>query len=179
MTRYWISMDEALWCALSTAECAAPGEVLMPACGEPVPIMDTARRLAGWYRPERVTVPPPPPYPINCTGIRPGERLHEVLLSPNESFAEGPAAGLLAVRTTRAASRLADVPDMVDELRRLVEADEQAGLGPGRNWSDSWSSPRYRSLLVYGSAASLSRLAIRLSCRSGWMCRSASCGSWG
>ena len=70
MTRYWISMDEAIWSALMSAQCAAPGEVIMPECGEPLPIIETAKRLAGWYRPEQV------PYPITCTGIRPGERLH-------------------------------------------------------------------------------------------------------
>src|SRR5207244_2437312 len=80
MTRYWISMDEALWCLLSAVQYAAPAEVVMPACGEPVALLETARRLSGWYRPERV------PYPIVCTGIRPGERLHEVLLSANETF---------------------------------------------------------------------------------------------
>ena len=126
MTRYWISMDEAIWCALVTAQHAAPGEVLMPACGEPVPIIDTARRLAGWYRPEQVRAP----YPINRTGIRPGERLHEVLLSPNECFAESEATppGLRAVRTTRDPARLADLPNILAELRRLIDADDRAGL---------------------------------------------------
>jgi len=127
MTRYWISMDEAIWCALSTAQHAAPGEVLMPACGEPVAIIDTARRLAGWYRPERV----PAPYPINHTGIRPGERLHEVLLSRNEffsEFVEAPMPRLRAVRTTRDPARLADLPNVLAELRRLIDADDRAGL---------------------------------------------------
>ncbi len=127
MTRYWISMDEAIWCALSTAQHAAPGEILMPACGEPVPIIDTARRLAGWYRPERVSAP----YPINRTGIRPGERLHEVLLSPNEffsEFSEAPMPGLRAVHTTRDPARLADLPNILAELRRLIDADDRAGL---------------------------------------------------
>ncbi len=122
MTRYWISMNEAIWCALSTAQRAAPGEVLMPACGEPVPIEDTARRLAGWYRPEQV------PYPINHTGIRPGERLDEVLLSPNESFSDGPAVGLRSVRTTRDPRALVELPRMVDELRRLVLAEDRVGV---------------------------------------------------
>jgi len=122
MTRYWISMDEAVWCALSAARCAAPGEVVMPACGEPVPLLETARRLAGWYRPERV------PYPIMCTGIRPGERLHEVLLSANETFADGPAQGLRAVRTTRDAARLAELPRIVDDLRRGVAAGDRERL---------------------------------------------------
>jgi FlaA1/EpsC-like NDP-sugar epimerase len=123
MTRYWISMREAMWCALATAQCAAPGEVVMPDCGEPVPVLETARRLAGWYRPERV------PYPIACTGIRPGERLHEVLLSANESFADTPVApGVRAVRTRRAASAVADVGRIVDDLARLVEAGNRESL---------------------------------------------------
>jgi FlaA1/EpsC-like NDP-sugar epimerase len=122
MTRYWISMNEALWSALLTARCAAPGQVVMPACGQPVPIIETAQRLAGWYRPERV------PYPIDRTGIRPGERLHEVLLSHNESFADGPGPGLQAVRTARAANTLDDVPRVVDDLRRMVERGEREAL---------------------------------------------------
>jgi FlaA1/EpsC-like NDP-sugar epimerase len=122
MTRYWISMDEALWCALLSARCAGAGQVVMPECGEPVPILETARRLAGWYRPERV------PYPIACTGIRPGERLHEVLLSPNESFSTGPAPGLRAVSTRRHAATLATLQAVVEQLERLVAAGDRDAL---------------------------------------------------
>jgi FlaA1/EpsC-like NDP-sugar epimerase len=122
MTRYWISMREALWCALMTAQCVGPGEIVMPACGEPVPILETARRLAGWYRPERV------PYPIDCTGIRPGERLHEVLLSANESFADGPAPGLRTVRTSRNVAELEHLPRILRELRQLVDAGDREKL---------------------------------------------------
>ena len=115
MTRYWISMDEAIWSALLTARCAAPAEVLMPQCGEPLPILETARRLAGWYRPDRV------PYPIACTGMRPGERLHEILLSPNESYAHSPAHGLRSVRTTRDPHELSKMPELVHDLVQLVD----------------------------------------------------------
>ena len=114
MTRYWISMDEALWSVLQTARCALPGQVLMPDCGAPVPLLDTARRLARFYRPEQ------DPYPISTTGIRPGERLHEVLLSDNESFAPGPAVGLRLVTSRRAPDRLDGLEQTVDELRELV-----------------------------------------------------------
>ena len=122
MTRYWISMDEALWSALMAARCAAPGEVVMPDCGQPLPIVETARRLAGWYRPERV------PYPIACTGIRPGERLHEILLSPNESFADGPARGLRSVRTRRDVAELARVPGIVSDISTLVDQGDREQL---------------------------------------------------
>jgi FlaA1/EpsC-like NDP-sugar epimerase len=123
MTRYWISMDEAIWCALMLAERLTPGQLVMPECGDPVPLPETARRLAGWYRPERV------PYPMSCSGIRPGERLSEVLLSPNESFvADAAAPGMRSVQTRRDPSRLAEVASTVDRLERLVEQADRAGL---------------------------------------------------
>jgi FlaA1/EpsC-like NDP-sugar epimerase len=123
MTRYWISMREAMWCVLSAGQGADSAQIVMPECGEPVPVIETARRLAGWYRPERV------PYPIACMGIRPGERLSEVLLSVNESFAPEPiASGVRAVRTTRPASALQIVDHTVDELARLVEAGDREDI---------------------------------------------------
>jgi FlaA1/EpsC-like NDP-sugar epimerase len=122
MTRYWISMDESIWCALLAAQCAGSGEVVMPACGDPLPIVESARRLAGWYRPQRV------PYPLSCTGIRPGERLHEVLLSRNESFVDGPAPGLRSVRTTREAAVLSGLGAVLGRLEALVDEGDRAGL---------------------------------------------------
>jgi FlaA1/EpsC-like NDP-sugar epimerase len=123
MTRYWISMDEAVWSALMAGQCAAPGEIVMPDCSEAVPIVETARRLAGWYRPEHVA------YPLTCTGIRPGERLDEVLLSPNEQFApEPPAVGLRSIRTQRPATVLSSVQATVDRLSELAAHGDRAAL---------------------------------------------------
>ena len=123
MTRYWISMQEALWCALVAAHAETAGSIVMPECGEPVPIIETARRLAGWYRPEVV------PYPIACMGIRPGERLHEVLLSSNESVAaDALAAGVRTIRTKRDTAVLTRVSAVVDELVALVDAGDREGL---------------------------------------------------
>jgi dTDP-glucose 4,6-dehydratase len=117
MTRYWISMDEALWVILANGQCGAQGSLAMVDCGEPVPVLETARRLATWYQPQVQA------YPITLTGIRPGERLHEVLLSRNETWTDGPAAGLQAVQTRRDPARLAEAPIIAAELRRLVESD--------------------------------------------------------
>jgi dTDP-glucose 4,6-dehydratase len=122
MTRYWISMDEALWCLLKAAECAAPADVLLPACGEPVSILDTAKRIATHYRGEL------DPYPIRRTGIRPGERLHEVLLSPNEWVEDGPAPGVRRVRTTRDTAHLETLPGLIGELRELTHSGDRARL---------------------------------------------------
>jgi FlaA1/EpsC-like NDP-sugar epimerase len=105
------------------ASCAAPAEIVMPECGEPVPVLETARRLAGWYRPEVV------PYPIACTGIRPGERLHEVLLSANESVsAELLAPGVRGVRTRRDPAVVQGIDGIVDDLAQRVNAGDREGV---------------------------------------------------
>ncbi len=122
MTRYWISMDEALWLILQAGRAGEPGAVLLPACGDPVPVQETARRLGAWYCPERT------PYPVHITGIRPGERRHEVLLSEHERVVPGLATGVLEVRTERDPARLDRVPGVVDELRRLVEGGDRARI---------------------------------------------------
>lgn len=120
MTRYWISMDEALWALLEAAGRAAPADVVMPDCGEPVPVVETARRLGAWYCPQQQ------PYPLRLSGIRPGERLHEVLLSRNEWLEDGPSLGLRTVRSRRDPARLAGVPTVLAEVQALLERD------PGR-----------------------------------------------
>lgn len=115
MTRYWISMDEALWLVAHTGGTADPGSVLMPDCGEAVSVLDTARAIADWYGPGENDA-----YPIQVMGIRPGERLHEVLLSDNESLGPGPAAGLLRVSTRRPVERLSEASGAAANLRSLL-----------------------------------------------------------
>ncbi|HYW88200.1 MAG TPA: polysaccharide biosynthesis protein [Chloroflexota bacterium] len=122
MTRYWISMDEALWSLLMTGLMATPGQVLLPACGQPMPLLETAQRLVDWYRPHQQ------PYPIAWTGMAPGERLHEVLLSENEFVSDGPVTGLRLVDTHRQPGRLQVLPEAVAELRELVRAGERERL---------------------------------------------------
>ena len=136
MTRYWISMNEALWSLLATGELAVPGQVVLPDCGEPVPLLQTVQRLVGWYRPHEypLRVPGGPlrehqqQYPITWTGMAPGERLHEVLLSDNEFLADGPVAGLSVVETRREPGRVRALPDAIAELRELVNAGQRERL---------------------------------------------------
>jgi len=60
--------------------------------------------------------------------MRPGERLHEVLLSDNESFIETSATGLRGVATRRPPARLDGLDDSVDELRELVASGRRDDL---------------------------------------------------
>lgn len=122
MTRYWISMEEALWALLNAGRSAETGSIVLPACGEAVPVLETARRLAQWYAPAIET------YPMTIVGIRPGERLHEVLLSQNETMRPGPAEGLTLVETTRDPACLDSVRSVVEELRVRVDDGDGAEI---------------------------------------------------
>ncbi len=63
-----------------------PGEALVLDMGEPVRIVDVAQRFANRHT---------PPLEIVFTGLRPGEKLHEVLLS-TEEYDERPVHELIS-----------------------------------------------------------------------------------
>ncbi len=73
MTRFFLSVDEAVDAALATLEHALPGEVYVPRLGS-ARIVDLARMMIG---DENI--------PIVVTGMRPGEKVHELLVSAEES----------------------------------------------------------------------------------------------
>lgn len=75
VTRYFMTVEEAVELVIQAGAIGAPGEVLVLDMGEPVRIADVAERLAS----QRPDAPP-----IVYTGLRPGEKLHEVLLGEGE-----------------------------------------------------------------------------------------------
>ena len=75
VTRYFMTVQEAVALTIQAGALAGPGEVLVLDMGEPVRIADVARRLAD----QAV-----PPVRIVYTGLRPGEKQHEVLLGEGE-----------------------------------------------------------------------------------------------
>jgi FlaA1/EpsC-like NDP-sugar epimerase len=114
MTRYWVSMPEAIWLVVQAAAIGAPGSVLMLDVTDEVPILDIARRV------EALVAPGRPELPLRVIGLRPGERLREELLSEHESFKAGPCAGLLEVVNQRRAANLDGVYDFLEHLRTLA-----------------------------------------------------------
>ncbi|WP_199853870.1 nucleoside-diphosphate sugar epimerase/dehydratase [Plantactinospora sp. BB1] len=76
VTRYLMSVQEAVQLVLQAAAIGNDGEALVLDMGEPVRIDDLARRLAA-------QVPDPPA--IVYTGLRPGEKLHEDLFGAAEA----------------------------------------------------------------------------------------------
>ena len=75
VTRYFMTVDEAVQLVLQAAVIGSSGEVLVLDMGEPVRIADIARRLAARS---------PHPVEIVFTGLRPGEKLVEDLLGHGE-----------------------------------------------------------------------------------------------
>jgi len=75
VTRYFMTISEAVRLTIFAGAIGQSGEVMVLDMGEPVRIDDVARRFAA--RAE-------PPLEIVYTGLRPGEKLHEVLLSADE-----------------------------------------------------------------------------------------------
>jgi len=79
MTRFFMSVAEAVQLVLQSAMLSRGGEIFMLDMGQPVRIMDLAQRmirLSGY----QVGVD----IPIKITGIRPGEKLDEELCEPDE-----------------------------------------------------------------------------------------------
>ena len=75
VTRYFMTPEEAVALTIQAGAIGRPGEVLVLDMGEPVRIAEVATRLA---EQASSTVS------IVYTGLRPGEKLHEVLLGAGE-----------------------------------------------------------------------------------------------
>jgi len=74
-TRFFMTIPEAVRLVVQAGAIGEPGEVMVLDMGNPVKIVDLAKQLIASLRPGT---------PIIFTGLRPGEKLHEVLFSPDE-----------------------------------------------------------------------------------------------
>jgi UDP-N-acetylglucosamine 4,6-dehydratase len=71
MTRFWMTLDDACWLVSHALEHRDGGIIYVPADLPAMPILNLARIIAPMAR-------------LMFTGIRPGEKLHESLISPHE-----------------------------------------------------------------------------------------------
>ncbi len=75
VTRFFMTVEEAVQLVIQAGAIGEDGDVLVLDMGEPVRIADVARRMA-----ESVD----PPVEVRFTGLRPGEKLAEVLFAADE-----------------------------------------------------------------------------------------------
>lgn len=81
VTRYFMTVSEAVQLVIQAGAIGGDGEVLILAMGAPVKIADVARRMV--EAADR-------PVEIVYTGLRPGEKMHEILQAENETGRAGP-----------------------------------------------------------------------------------------
>ena len=78
VTRFFMTVSEAVRLTMNAAAVGSAGEVLVLDMGTPIRIVDVARRLAASS---------PRPIAIEFTGLRNGEKMHEALLGADEDEA--------------------------------------------------------------------------------------------
>ena len=121
MTRYFMTIPEAVQLVIRAGSLASGGEVFVLEMGEPVGILDLAKdmiRLSG-LRPGRDIA-------IEIVGPRPGEKLHEDLFNPYEHPQETPAQRIL--RADRPRIDPAWVEETFDRIGLLTLEGDPAGL---------------------------------------------------
>jgi FlaA1/EpsC-like NDP-sugar epimerase len=121
MTRFFMTIPEAVQLVVRSGSLARGGEVYVLEMGEPVRIMDLARDMIRFSKLE-----PDKDIAIEIVGPRPGEKLHEELFNPYERPEETPAAKIL--RAARPAVDPAWVGEIFDEISLLVLEGDAATL---------------------------------------------------
>jgi FlaA1/EpsC-like NDP-sugar epimerase len=121
MTRYFMTIPEAVQLIIRSGELSTGGEVFVLEMGEPVKILELARnmiRIAG--------LEPEVDVGIELIGRRPGEKLHEELFNPGERPQPTPAEKIVC------AVRVPLEPEWVENafarIEELVYAGDAAAL---------------------------------------------------
>jgi FlaA1/EpsC-like NDP-sugar epimerase len=152
VTRYFMTVEEAVQLVIQAGAVGRPGEALVLDMGEPVKISDVAQRLAA-QAPRRID--------IVYTGLRPGEKLHEVLLGSGEvddrpshlQISQVSVPPLAYSLVSSVCHRQLDDAALTDELRQLVTVGAQptvtasarpapTATGAGRATSHPANGPR-------------------------------------
>lgn len=142
--RYFMSIPEAVQLVMQAAAMGAGGEVFVLEMGEPVRIVDLAREMIALsgFIPEREIR-------IKFTGLRPGEKLYEELLTDAESTVATSHPG---VRIARLSRNAADFQELLDSL-----------LGTGAATSRTDLMEQLRAIVPeYGPAIEANRRRLRL-----------------
>ncbi len=123
MTRYFMTIPEAVQLIIRSGELSTGGEVFVLEMGEPVKILDLARnmiRIAG--------LEPEVDVGIELVGRRPGEKLHEELFNPGERPQPTPAEKIVsAVRPPLEADWVESAFARIEELVYAGDAAALAG----------------------------------------------------
>ena len=121
MSRYFMTIPEAVQLIIRSGELATGGEVFVLEMGDPVKIVDLARHMIRLSGKE-----PGVDIAIEIVGRRPGEKIHEELFEPGERPQPTPAEKILCAERPRVD------PEWVESaflrIEELVYSGDAAGL---------------------------------------------------
>jgi FlaA1/EpsC-like NDP-sugar epimerase len=117
ITRYFMTIPEAAQLVIQAGAMAKGGEVFVLEMGEPVKVLDLAKRMISLSGLKvRDDANPDGDIDIVFTGLRPGEKLYEELLIGNDPAATGHPRILMA------SEKFLPLPQLLDELGPIREA---------------------------------------------------------
>lgn len=123
MTRYWITMEEALYLLTQAAHLGRTGSILVLDLGAPLRVVDIAHKL--WS----ILCSSEKECSIRYVGARPGERMAEYLYSDREFLARCGIDGILEVKSKeQKRQKLEGMAQLVVCLEELVNSDSKAEL---------------------------------------------------
>lgn len=120
MTRYFMTIPEAVGLVLQTATLGQGGEIFILDMGQPVKIIEMARQMIelSGYKPD-VDIE------IKITGLRPGEKLFEELRHTEETHETTDHPRIFKLRTERPPE---DIEEWFRDLRHAVASGEPTAL---------------------------------------------------
>jgi len=121
MSRYFMTIPEAVQLIIRSGELQTGGEVFVLEMGDPVKIIDLARNMIRLSGNE-----PDVDIAIEVIGRRPGEKIHEELFEPGERPQPTPAEKILAAVRPRLEPEW--VEDAFARIEELVYSGDAAGL---------------------------------------------------